>query len=342
MTATTETAKSAEKAENAGTARKARTAKPKDPRSTALRRFGISITVLTVLGHTVLGFEQAYLTPVVAVATTLAVELLLETIEALSHGRAPRYRAPVGKVVDFLLPAYIGGLACAMLLYANDRLLPVVLAAVIAVASKYVIRVRVDGRLRHVLNPSNFGIVVVLLLFPWVGIAPPYQFTEWTDGFLDGAIAIALLAAGTMLNAKLTKRMPLILAWVGGFALQAVVRAAFTDISLISALLPLTGVAFILFTNYMITDPSTSPTTPRNQMAFGFATAAAYGILVQFHVVFGLFFALVAVCVLRGIGLAFLAMRKPAGEPVPAPTAPQPAVVTVPAAAATPREREVV
>lgn len=319
------------------------TAKAKDPRSTALCRFGISITALTVLGHTVLGFEQAYLTPVVAVLAALATELVLDTIEAVSLRRAPRYRGAPGSVVDFLLPAYIGGLACAMLLYANDRLMPVVAACVIAVASKYLIRVRVKGRLRHVLNPSNTGIVVVLLLFPWVGIAPPYQFTEWTSGFFDGFIALALLAAGTMLNAKLTRKMPLILAWVGGFAAQALVRGVLTDVSVVSALLPLTGVAFILFTNYMITDPSTSPSRPRNQVAFGLATAAAYGVLVQFGVTFTLFFALVLVCALRGVGLVLLGRRERAQVPSPSPA---PAVEQQPepvsAVASVPREREAV
>ncbi|HBL25338.1 MAG TPA: enediyne biosynthesis protein UnbU, partial [Acidobacteria bacterium] len=35
----------------------------KDLRLTALRRFAIAITTLNVLGHTVLGFEQAWATP---------------------------------------------------------------------------------------------------------------------------------------------------------------------------------------------------------------------------------------------------------------------------------------
>ncbi|MFG3496393.1 enediyne biosynthesis protein UnbU [Streptomyces sp. NPDC047928] len=286
---------------------------PDDPRSAALRRFSLSISVLTVVGHTVLGFEQAYLTPVVAVVAALLTEAVLGTVDALARGERPWYAAgSTGAVVDLLLPAYITGLACAMLLYANDRLMPTVLATVAGVASKYIVRVRVAGRHRHVLNPSNTGIVLVLLLFPWVGIAPPYQFTEWTAGAVDWLIPLAVLAAGTMLNAKLTGKMPLIAAWCGGFVAQALVRWAFLDdISLVSALLPMTGVAFVLFTNYMITDPGTTPVRPRDQVVFGAATAAVYGLLVHFHIVFGLFFALVITCVLRG---AFLvaAERLPA------------------------------
>jgi Na+-translocating ferredoxin:NAD+ oxidoreductase RnfD subunit len=290
-----------------------------DRRSAALRRFGLSITALTVLGHTVLGFEQAYLTPVVGVAAALGTEILLDSVDAFAHHRRPKYLGRAA--LDFLLPAYIAGLACAMLLYANDHLMPTALAAVVGVASKYLIRIPVGPRLRHVLNPSNAGIVTVLLLFPWVGIAPPYQFTEWVTGWWGAVVPALLLAAGTMLNAKLTGRVPLILAWVGGFLLQAVVRAAVTDISLVSAVLPLSGTAFILFTNYMITDPGTTPVRPRNQVVFGLTTAATYGVLVQYHVVFGLFFALFATCVLRGIVLATQAIRARRAETVVVPAA---------------------
>ncbi|HEX4705345.1 MAG TPA: enediyne biosynthesis protein UnbU, partial [Pseudonocardiaceae bacterium] len=223
--------------------------------------------------------------------------------------RRPRYLGRPGAALDFLLPAYIAGLACAMLLYANDRLMPTALAAVIGVAGKYVVRVPVGTRLRHVLNPSNTGIVVVLLLFPWVGIAPPYQFTEWVTGWWGAVVPSLLLIAGTMLNAKLTGRVPLILAWVGGFLLQAVIRAGITDIALVSAVLPLSGTAFILFTNYMITDPGTTPVRPRGQIAFGLTAAAAYGVLVALHVVFGLFFALTITCVLRGLVLTVQAVK---------------------------------
>lgn len=285
--------------------------KPSDPRGAALRRFGVSITVLTVLGQAVLGFEQAYLTPVVAVLTALGTELVLESVDCAATNRRPRYWARPGRVLNFLLPAYIAGLACAMLLYAGHRLMPTVLAAVIAVSSKYAIRVPVAGRWRHVLNPSNAGIVAVLLLFPSVGIAPPYEFTEWISGWLDALVPALLLIAGTMLNAQLTGKMPLIVGWFGGFVVQAVLRAALTDVSLISAVLPVTGTAFVLFTNYMITDPGTTPAQPRDQVLFGATVATAYGLLMQLHVVFGLFFALAITCVLRAIVLVIRHVRTP-------------------------------
>jgi hypothetical protein len=292
---------------------KLRRAQPKagkDPRIAALRRFALSITVLTVVGLTLLGFEQAYATPVVAVLTAYTVELVLETVEAAAQRRPARYRGSLVNMVDFLLPAHITGLACSMLLYANSDLWPVMFAVTVGLSSKYVVRVKVNGRARHVLNPSNTGIVTALLLFNWVGIAPPYQFTEWVNGPLDWLIPLAILGAGTMLNAKLTRKIPLIAGWVCGFALQAVIRTSIEHTATLSALLVMSGTAFVLFTNYMITDPGTTPSRPWRQAAFGAGAAAAYGVLVYLHVVFGLFFALSIVCCLRGLGLAAISLRQ--------------------------------
>ncbi|OLE25265.1 MAG: enediyne biosynthesis protein UnbU [Catenulispora sp. 13_1_20CM_3_70_7] len=298
---------------------------PNERRSKALRRFAGSISAATVLGHTILGFEQAYITPLVGVAAAVATEFILETVEAATGGRQARYRGSAGEAMDFFLPAYIGGLACAMLLFANSEPAPTALACVIGVASKYLLRLRVNGVPRHVLNPSNLGIVTVLLLFPWVGIAPPYQFTEWLPGWLGAIPPSVILVLGTMLNGKLTGKLPLIGGWVAGFVLQALLRSAVTDVSMVSALLPVTGTAFILYTNYMITDPGTSPGKPRNQAVFGLTIAACYGTLVQFHVVFGLFFALICACCLRALVLLAAARRSGAVR-LPAQLRPQPAV----------------
>jgi hypothetical protein len=93
--------------------------------------------------------------------------------------------------------------------------------------------------------------------------------------------------------------------------------------ALTAALLPTTGVAFILYTYYMVTDPATTPSRPIPQIVFGAAVAAAYGVLLLAHVVFGLFFALTIVCTLRGIGLYahnFIAHRAKAKDVSNAPT----------------------
>lgn len=274
---------------------------PEVRRERSLTRFAISITVLTVLGHAVLGFEQSPITPIAAVLVSYASALLFETLDAWALGRSPAYRGGTRSLVMFLLPAHIAALACAMLLWGNTVLWPYLFAVTVANASKYVVRMKVNGRFRHLLNPSNTGIVVTLLLFPWVGIAPPYHFTANIAGGLDWLVPIGILMLGTMLNANLTGKMPLIGGWVAGFVAQALLRWLVLDHELVGALLPITGVAFILFTNYMITDPGTTPFTTSNQIVFGATTAAVYGVLVVSGVVFGLFFALVITCGLRAL-----------------------------------------
>ena len=119
-----------------------------------------------------------------------------------------------------------------------------------------------------------------------------------------------------------TRRVPLILAWLGGFVLQAAVRHFVFGNLFLPSLNPMTGVAFLLFTFYMVTDPATTPATRRGQVGFGLAMAAAYGTLMAFHVVFGLFFGLSAVCAGRGALLylkALAAQRAEARMKVPLP-----------------------
>ncbi|MCI0383199.1 enediyne biosynthesis protein [Streptomyces sp. CNQ085] len=271
---------------------------------TALRRFAISISVLNIFGYTVLGFEQPWTWPFIALAAAYTVEIVLEAIGARSEGRAPRFRGngPRG-LMEFLYPAHITALAVNMLTYVNDQVWVMVFGVIVAVGTKWVLRAPVRGRMRHFMNPSNFGIAVILLLFPWGGIAPPYHFTEYLDGGFDWLVPAVIIVLGTMLNAKLTERMWLILAWVGGYVLQAVVRGLLFDTSIPAALAMTTGVAFVLFTNYMITDPGTTPSSKWGQIAFGGGVAAAYGVLTALSVAYGIFFATALVCLVRGAHL---------------------------------------
>jgi len=279
-----------------------------------LRRFAIAISVLNILGHTVFGFEQAWATPFVALAAAYGTELLLEWLDARLSHRAVRFAGGLRPLVDFLLSAHITGLAVGMLLYTNARMWPVAFAAAAAVASKTLFRTPVGTGSRHFFNPSNFGISLTLVLFPWIGIAPPYHFTENLVGAGDWILPGIIIVSGTFLNARFTKRLPLIAAWLGCFVLQAFLRHWFLGARLAPALLPMTGVAFILYTFYMVTDPATTPSSTRAQMTFGAAVAFTYGLLMASHIVFGLFFALSIVCTLRGAALWMRSRLRPRHE----------------------------
>lgn len=288
-------------------------------RLAGLRRFAIAITALNLLGHTVLGFEAAYAYPLVALATGYSMELLLEFVEAKVQGRPLAFAGSRQQLIDFLLPAHITSLAIAMLLYSNANLWPIALATAIAIGSKAIFRVAANGKARHFLNPSNFGISLVLLLFPWVGITAPYQFTENLHGAGDWLLPAAIVVTGSFLNSRFTQRMPLIGAWLASFVLQALIRSVWFGTPILPALLPITGVAFVLFTFYMVTDPGTTPSSLEGQLLFGASVGLIYGVLMACHVAFGLFFALTFVCICRGSWLALQQIQAPE-VPSPIPT----------------------
>lgn len=276
-------------------------------RTAALRRFAVAITALNVLGHTFLGFEQSHAQPVFSLLTAYSAELLLEYLQSKADGRRPRFlQGGFSKFIDFLLPSHITGLAVAMLLYANDRVLPIIFAAGVAVSSKAIFSVRQENGSRHFFNPSNLGITITLILFPSVGIAPPYMFTEGLSPLGSVLLPSLIIVTGSLLNIKLTHRFPLLASWVGAFVLQALVRHFLFEAQLLPILGAMTGVAFILFTFYMITDPATTPVSHKGQVAFGLAVGLLYGALVALHVVFGMFFALTVVCLCRGGALALM------------------------------------
>ncbi len=279
--------------------------KPKaDPRYIALRNFAMSISVLNIFGYAWLGFEQPWLWPILSILVGYATEIVFESISAWVYRRPAKFRGNgLRGLYEALLPSHITALAVSMLLYANNQFWPVAFGVVVGVSAKHVLQAPINGRMRHFMNPSNFGITAVLLCFShWASIAPPYQFTENANTFFRVMIPLVIVTAGTVINAMLTRKIPLIVGWLGGFAIQAFVRHWIWDVSLFSALGAMTGVAFVLFTNYMITDPGTSPAKARNQFMFGSSVAFVYAVMMQFNVVYTLFFATTAVCGLRGLG----------------------------------------
>jgi len=272
-------------------------------RLAGLRRFALGITCFNVIGQVILGFEVSWAQLLTGLATAYSMELLLEAIDAWAHRRTPQFFGGFRSLVDFLLSAHIAGMVIPMLLYPNELLWPVAFTAAVAIGSKKIFRAPVEKGSRHFFNPSNLGISVTLVLFPWIGIAPPYHFARTLNGAWDWILPVLIMMLGTLLNARFTGRLPLITAWVAGFALQGFIRAALFDASLLPILQAMTSPAFVLFTLYMVTDPATTPSRLRAQVAFGASLAAAYGVVTALHTVYGLFFGLVIVCAVRGLSL---------------------------------------
>ena len=243
-------------------------------RLAGLRRFAIAITLFNVLGHLWFGFEQSYAQPLVSLLAAYSTELALSlstpgpwagpcesspTCAAWSTFSSPR-KLPAWRWECSFTPTIGSGWWHS--------------AQSVAIASKAIFRFKVGQDYRHFFNPSNLGISVVLLCYPWVGIVPPYHFTENLGNVGTWVLPAVIICSGSMLNTVYTKRIPLAVAWVTAFILQALIRTMILGTPWLAGLVPVTGVAFLLFTFYMVTDPATTPRGLGAQIAFGTAVAA--------------------------------------------------------------------
>ncbi len=297
--------------------------KVRDPRD-GLKISATTATLFALFGHWLLGFEQTMLQLLVAIVAGYSATLLFEWVDSRVNGRPTLFRGRGFKgLVLFLLPAHMTAVTTSFLLYVNSHLWVMAFAVVAAIGSKYIFRVTLRGRKRHFMNPSNFGIAITLLLFHWVAVIP-YEYTEGLHGATsagDWILPAAIVVLGTNLNARYTKRIPVVIAFLTTFALQATLRAAILGTPLLAGFMPMTGVAFLLFTLYMITDPMTSPAPVRSQVLFGVSIATVYLLLMLNHVVFTLFFAVSVVCAVRGALIFAQNLRaSSAREPIPATT----------------------
>jgi enediyne biosynthesis protein E5 len=279
-------------------------------RNKALIRFALALSTLNILGYSFLGFEPAIITPFFAISVAITAQLFIEFSQSLVTNTKPEiFNLSYQEKIVYFLPAYISALAISMLLFSNGSLYEIAFATCLAIASKFVFVAPANPSSvkhqspKHFMNPSNLGISVTLILFPWIGISPPYQFTEHISGVWDVFLILLLFVSGSLLNTLLTKRVFLIIIWFGAFAGQALFRSWINDTPWIAGLVPMTGLAFILFSFYMITDPPTTPSSKKGQALFAISNAFIYAIFMELHIVFGMFYALTLTSAGRGVYL---------------------------------------
>ncbi|QDU69715.1 RnfABCDGE type electron transport complex subunit D [Engelhardtia mirabilis] len=159
--------------------------------------------------------------------------------------------------------AYISGISMTILTKPQQGLIwPFVLGAAISIASKYALTYR--GR--HLWNPTNFGISIMLLLAPGSVAVLSTQFDNsiwpllviWTVGLLVASRAKILHVTG---------------AYLASFVALAGMRALLTGDSFVTELAPVTGPMYQLFLFFMITDPPTTVSTKRGRIAVAITIA---------------------------------------------------------------------
>jgi enediyne biosynthesis protein E5 len=192
----------------------------------------ILITLILLVGQLSFGILESYPKTALAIVSAIALEIIL--------GRFITGRWP------HLASAYISGISVGILVR-SPFLWPFALCALISIASKYVLR----WRGRHLWNPSNFGITMMLFLAPWAVASLSIQ---WGNN-IWAMLVIWILGSIIIYNLR---RFHITLTYVAAFVVFAYVRTLITGHSFLSEVAPITGPMYQLFIFFMITDPKTT------------------------------------------------------------------------------------
>jgi Na+-transporting NADH:ubiquinone oxidoreductase subunit NqrB len=156
----------------------------------------------------------------------------------------------------------ITGLSLSLLLRTDEAWI-LALAGVIAIGSKFVLRI--DGK--HIWNPAGFAIVVLLFTADGhVWISPgAWGSTVWFAALLC-FFAILVLGAA--------RRSDIAIFFIGSHAALLVARALWLGDPLAIPLHQLQSGSLLIFTFFMISDPRTSPDSRLGRFIFAFSVAA--------------------------------------------------------------------
>jgi Na+-translocating ferredoxin:NAD+ oxidoreductase RnfD subunit len=207
----------------------------------------ILITCILAAGQVSFGFLESYSRTAVAILIALLTELVLGR---LFWGQWPH-----------LASAYVSGISVGILVR-SPAVWPYALCSTLSITSKYVLRVK--GR--HLWNPSNFGICVLLLLAPDVVASLSIQ---WGNYLLPMVIVWIL---GSVIIWQV-KRFHICATYVVSFLFLAYVRSWITGHPFLAEVAPITGPMYQLFIFFMITDPKTTVQTTWGQCVVVFLVA---------------------------------------------------------------------
>jgi hypothetical protein len=184
----------------------------------------------------VMGYSPTFLT----IAVTVLTELL---IGRFFWGKWPN-----------LTSAYISGISAGILIK-SSVLWPFLLCGTISITSKYVLRIYN----RHIWNPTNFGVTMMLFL------APQHVASLSVQAANNGLAVAVIWVIGGMIMYKLG-RFHIPLAFVATFIPLAFLRSGVTGHPWQAEIAPITSPMFQLYIFFMITDPQTTTRAKWSQM----------------------------------------------------------------------------
>jgi len=226
----------------------------------------ILVTLVLIAGQISFGFLESWSRTFLAIVTAMLVELVL--------GRVFLDKWP------HLASAYVTGISVGMLVRSPEYW-PYALCSALSIASKYLIRV--DGR--HIFNPSNLGIVAMLLLASdtVAGLS-----VQWGNN-LTAMVVVWIFGAAIISSVG---RFHITATYVVSFIVFSFFRAAATGHPWLSEVSPLTGPMYQLFIFFMITDPKTTVRPLWAQVLVAFLIAALEAVMRLMQFVYAPFYAL--------------------------------------------------
>lgn len=161
-----------------------------------------------------------------------------------------------------LKSAFISALSLCLLLKANSIGI-YVLAAALSILSKFIIKYR--GK--HIFNPTNFGIIVTIILTNNAWVSPGQWGTDFN-------LMLLLLIGGVSVLFNVG-RLDISIAFLSAFGLFNFFKVVIyygweIDVFLHS----MSSGTLLLFTFFMITDPRSNPNLPKARIIWGILIAA--------------------------------------------------------------------
>lgn len=224
------------------------------------------ITGILLAAHLSFGILEDYKKLGTAIAASMITELVL-------------HRAVTGRWRN-LNSAYISGISVGILIR-SPMLWPYALTSMLSITSKYVLRYK-GG---HLWNPSNFGIVAMLLLaYDSVAILS----IQWGNNMWP---MLVIWIVGFVSIWRL-KRFHICGTYVVSFLAFALLRSWITGDPYLSEVAPISGPMYQLFVLFMITDPVTTVKSKKGQYIVAFLIAFVEMILRLNEAVYAPFYAL--------------------------------------------------
>lgn len=226
----------------------------------------IFITLILVAAHLSFGILEGFVKLGIAIGTSMIVETILA-------------KMVTGKWKN-LSSAYISGISIGIL-FRSPMYWPYALGALLTILSKYVLRYKNH----HIWNPSNFGVVSMLIL---ASNSVAILSIQWGNN-LWPMLVIWILGFFIVWRVK---RFHISATYVVSFFVFALIRSWIVGDPFLAEVAPITGPMYQLFTFFMITDPKTTVSSRKGQYIVVIVIAALEMVFRLFNFIYAPFYAL--------------------------------------------------